>query len=159
MATSLDVARYIVKRFQERGDLITNLKLQKLLYYVQGWHLGITGERAFDGDFMAWVHGPVNYAVYQEFRDLRWNPIVRDVGEVHLDAALAQHVDDVLDVYGGDSAWELERRTHSEAPWIKARNGIPADAECRAVIGDDDIREFFAQQVADVTEDQQDATT
>lgn len=157
MHTALEVARYVVARFQERGDLITNLKLQKLLYYVQGWHLGLEGERAFDGEFMAWVHGPVNYAVYQEFRALRWNPITQDVGEVKLDEGLAQHVDDVLDVYGGENAWMLERMTHAEAPWINARGDLPPDAECRNIIRDDDMRAFFAEQAANV-QDQEDAS-
>lgn len=146
MPTALEAARYIVKRFQDRGDLITNLKLQKLLYYVQGWHLGLYGRRAFDGQFMAWVHGPVNYDVYNQFREHRWSPILVDVGKVTLDCDISKHIDDVLEVYGGDSAWELERRTHSEAPWIRARGGLPPDAECRNVISDDDMLEFFSAE-------------
>lgn len=153
MATANQVAHFIVRRFHERGDLITNLKLQKLLYYVQGWHLGLFGKRAFDGQFMAWVHGPVNYSVYQEFRDLRWNPILGDFSGATLDADLAKHVDDVLDAYGGDSAWELERRTHSETPWIKARGNLPADAECRTVIAEEDMMEFFAKQARDADQE------
>ena len=150
MATSIDVARFIVKWFQEHGDLVTNLKVQKLLYYVQGWHLGITKRRAFDGEFMAWIHGPVNYPVYQEFREFRWNPISRDMGEIVLDPEIEQHVRDVLSVYGDETAWELERRTHSESPWIKARGNLPADAECRTVIADDDMIEYFGGLISDV---------
>lgn len=47
MASAHEVARYIIRFFQEAGDPVTNLKLQKLLYYVQGWHLALRGNLHF----------------------------------------------------------------------------------------------------------------
>ncbi|MDP2247969.1 MAG: DUF4065 domain-containing protein, partial [Nitrosomonadales bacterium] len=79
MTTAINVARYIIRKFQDAGDPVTNLKLQKLLYYVQGWHLGIYNTPAFEDDFQAWVHGPVVPSTFQEYRHNRWNPIVEDV--------------------------------------------------------------------------------
>ena len=44
---------------------LTVLKVQKLLYYCQAWHMAFyDGRRLFDGPFEAWVHGPVNRTIY-----------------------------------------------------------------------------------------------
>jgi len=73
--TAHDVAKYIIAEFHEAEDFITNMKVQKLLYYVQGWHLGLYGAPVFDEQFQAWVHGPVQYEVYNEYKNYRWNLI------------------------------------------------------------------------------------
>ncbi|MGE7136186.1 Panacea domain-containing protein [Luteibacter sp. NPDC031894] len=149
MATAMDVAKYVIRTFQAREDLITNLKLQKLLYYVQGWHLGLYGARAFDGQFKAWVHGPVNLDVYHAFKHNRWNPILDEMPDVKLSAELEKHVDDVLEVYGGDTAWSLEQRTHRERPWLEARGTLQPDEECQTVISDRTMQAFFEEQGRD----------
>lgn len=147
MTTARDVAHYIIKTFQEAEDPVTNLKLQKLLYYVQGWHLGLNeGQPAFSGEFQAWVHGPVCPDIYHAFKQYRWNPIVEDVPEVPISTELKAHVDEVLEVYGAETGWALEQRTHREAPWLAARKGLPADAESTAVITPQSMGEFFASE-------------
>jgi len=155
MTTANDVAKYIVRKFQDGGDLITNLKLQKLLYYVQGWHLGLFGKRAFDGVFFAWIHGPVNTDVYHLYKRYRWNPISDEEPLVELPDALSKHVDDVLEVYGGDTAWSLEQRTHREEPWLLARGNLTPDEECHTVISDESMRVFFAKQAKGADGDQE----
>ena len=37
--SALDVAKYFLCKAHQEGDLVTNLKLQKLLYYAQAWYL------------------------------------------------------------------------------------------------------------------------
>ena len=144
MANINDVANYVVRAFQEAGDPVTNLKLQKLLYYIQGWHLALNdGRPAFDAEFQAWVHGPVCAEVYRAFKIYRWHPIVDEVPAPAIPAALAEHIDEVLAEYGGETGWALEQRTHTEAPWLDARGNLPPDAECRTVISRDSMREFF----------------
>ncbi|WP_395117756.1 Panacea domain-containing protein [Rhodanobacter sp. FW102-FHT14D06] len=155
MTTAKDVAGYIVKKFQDRGDLITNLKIQKLLYYVQGWHLGLHKERAFDGEFRAWIHGPVNLDVYHEYKRYRWTPISDEQLDVDLPKDLQEHVDEVLSVYGGDTAWALEHSTHLERPWLTARAGLNPDDEGHAVIRDEIMQEFFEEQAKDDGGDQE----
>lgn len=143
MKSAPEIAKYIVHFFQERQDPVTNLKLQKLLYYVQGWHLALFNKPAFSEEIQAWVHGPVVPEVYREYKSLRWNPIVEETAPVELEPELKALVDEVLDVYGGDGGWELERRTHSEAPWLEARNGLPPDAESHNVISLGAMSSYF----------------
>lgn len=47
MPSANKVADYFISRSREYGDYLTNLKLQKLLYYSQGWYLGLTGKPLF----------------------------------------------------------------------------------------------------------------
>ena len=147
--TASELARYIINHFQEAGDPITNLKLQKLLYYVQGWTLALQGRPAFTERLEAWVHGPVQPAVYGIYKSNRWNPIYQEVSSPDLDEEFADLVTEVLKVYGPDSAYELELRTHSEPPWIIARKGLAADEPSTSTITTESIKTYFEQLKSD----------
>lgn len=136
----------------ETQSLITNLKLQKLMYYAQAWHLAITGNRLFDETFEAWVHGPVLTKLYNDYKVFRWNPIQRDdlaegsyenIREEIQDGNVLEILDDVIEEYFGLSGYELERLTHLEDPWLYARNGIPNDEPSNAEIKDDWMIEYY----------------
>lgn len=132
------VADYFIQRVdREAGDDITHLKLQKLLYYAQAWHLAMHGKPLFRNTIEAWLHGPVIREVYDRFRHLSWNPI--PAGEtlensVRLDDATRAFLDEVWDVYGQYSAKKLEQMTHEEDPWLHARRGVfPANPSQRPI--------------------------
>ena len=141
--SAIEISKYIIRFFQKREDPITNLKLQKLLYYVQGWYLGLYEEELFSKDFQAWINGPVVPEVFQQYKDNRWNPIVNEVEEVKISDDIKKHVDEVLEVYGGDTGWALEMRTRRETPWINARGGIPADESSNNIISKESMKLFF----------------
>ena len=61
------VADYIISKNESS---IMHFKVQKLLYYIQSWSLGILGKPLFNGDFEAWVHGPVCKRIYNRFGSL-----------------------------------------------------------------------------------------
>ena len=143
MQAAASVAKYILRFFQEAGDPISNLKLQKLIYYCQGWHLAIRGTPLFTDRLEAWVHGPVQPSVYGTYKHNRWSSITEDVTDVTLTPDEKSIVDDVLAVYGSDSGYELEIRTHNEPPWIDARGGIPNDQESRAEISQSAMARVF----------------
>ena len=145
MVKSIDVAKYIINFFHECEDLITNLKLQKLLYYVQGWHLGLHGEPIFSDDFEAWVHGPVQPEIYRQYQHYRWNPISEDVKNPELDHLLVKHINEVLKEYATETAYSLERMTHLEDPWIIARGSIPHFEASTAQITKESMKNFFAR--------------
>ena len=75
MLNCFDIADYFVRLANETGDYISNLKLQKLVYYAQAWYLAISDEALFEEDFEAWVHGPVIPELYQEYKSFGWRPI------------------------------------------------------------------------------------
>lgn len=143
MAQAVEVARYVIRFFQEAGDPVSNLKLQKLLYYIQGWHLAIKKRPLFQSDFEAWVHGPVLPSIYGQYKHYRWNPITEDVAQPDFAPEEKAVIDEVLSVYGGDTGFALEQRSHTEAPWVDARAGIAQTQESRAVISKDGMQRFF----------------
>lgn len=155
MATYKDIADYFIAISNASGSLITNLKLQKLVYYAQAWHLGVYGEPIFDEDFQAWIHGPVLVALYDDYKDLKWRPIVRDdITEDRLFAlqeGFSQKLNDLLnevvDEYFVLDAYALEKSTHEEDPWIKARKGVPNDMPSNEIIDKKSMIEYYSQFV------------
>ena len=73
------IADYFIGLSNETGSLITNLKLQKLVYYAQAWSLALNNEELFADDFQAWVHGPVLVSLYDRYRTNKRNPIDKEV--------------------------------------------------------------------------------
>lgn len=98
---------------------------------------------AFNEDIQAWVHGPVQPAIYRQYQGYRWNPISEEATKPNLESDLTELIDEVLSAYGMDSGYELELRTHQERPWIEARNGMPADEPSNAVISTNSMKSFF----------------
>ena len=116
--TARDVARYFLA-IQDDEEAISNLKLQKLLYYAQGFSLALTGEPLYTEQIKAWIHGPVVPAVWHEYRHCGSGPIPRptDLDRDAIDPATRGLLDEVYSVYGQFSAWRLREMTHAEPPW------------------------------------------
>jgi uncharacterized phage-associated protein len=132
------------------GDPITNLKLQKLLYYAQGWILALADRPLFDDRIEAWPHGPVVPPVYGEFKKWQWNPIAENPGVPELLAPnIIAHLDEIMQVYGVLTAFHLERLTHKEEPWLEARKGLAPDAPCNEIIKPESMRRYFKAQLSD----------
>ncbi len=74
-----DIARWFIAWAENVDAEVSNLKLQKLLYYAQGHRLGATGEPLFSDPIQAWAHGPVVAEVYHAYKDYGKNPIDPDV--------------------------------------------------------------------------------
>lgn len=146
MVNIKDVANYfLTKTDGESGDIMTHLKLQKLVYYAQGWHLAIYGEPFFNSDFEAWAHGPVNPDLFQEYRIYGWDPILSpdDFDDSVFSSDEKELLDDVWNLYGRYGAKYLERLTHKEEPWREARGNIPEGAYCSTQISEDTMREYY----------------
>lgn len=71
------IANAIISWCNKYQKPIDNLKLQKLLYLVQGLSLAIIGERAFNEPIEAWRYGPVVRSVYQQAKIYRDQQITK----------------------------------------------------------------------------------
>ena len=145
--TALQVADYYIRATLDRGEGLTNLKLQKLLYYAQAWSLALYDRAVFDDPIEAWVHGPVVASVFRRFKQYRWNPITSPAERESVPVTARPHLDEVLKVYGSFSATELERMTHAEEPWREARGGIPDHQPSRAVISLGTMKTYYSQRL------------
>lgn len=144
---SIDIfADYLItKPDSEAGDNITHLKLQKLLYYAQGWHLALYGEPLFEEHFEAWAHGPVAPVVYHRFKEYGAAPI--PISEAlyadEVNEEEAEFLDELWDVYGDFSAKKLKELSHQEAPWLLARGNRGAAERCTEIITHESMARFF----------------
>jgi uncharacterized phage-associated protein len=117
----------LVMSVPDYGDVLTNLKLQKLLYYSQGVHLGLHGTPLFADDFIAWEHGPVIPALYRKYKSAGASGIMPPMGIVLPEFTEAEIAvfDEVYRVFGQFSAWKLREMTHNESPWLEtAQNEV-----------------------------------
>jgi|SRR5580698_6409028 uncharacterized phage-associated protein len=138
-----EVAETIIAESRKRNlSELTNLKLQKLLYYCQVWELAFRDEPLFGEEIEAWIHGPVVPRVFGMFKEYRWSVIERNVTPL-TEARVLSHINEVLDSYGEYSATALERLTHSEEPWIYARKGLTSDAPSRNVIPKEHMKRYY----------------
>jgi uncharacterized phage-associated protein len=143
LISARDVAKYILAHFRAKATPINNLKLQKLLYYTQAWHAAIFGTPLFADKIEAWVHGPVVPCVYQDYKSFWWSPITSDVS-YEAPPEAAELIDNVLVAYGELNAWDLEKLSHSEDPWKRARAGIPPDQASKSIITLDSMKAFYS---------------
>ncbi len=103
----------------EDADLISNLKLQKLLYYAQGTFLGLTGHKLFGDPIVAWEHGPVVEKIYHQYKAYKGNGIVftDDFDFSQIGEEDTEILKSVYETFGQYSAWKLRNMTHAETPW------------------------------------------
>jgi len=142
-----DVADALLFIAREYGDNLTHLKLQKLVFYADAWHMVLNdGTPLISEQFEAWVHGPVVRSLYDRFRGSSWHPIMDEVSYPHsADESVQNHLKDLYEVFGACSAFELEKMTHDEEPWIQARGGLEPDQACTREIDKALMHSFYSQ--------------
>lgn len=148
-----DMANFIILYFKKNGIMINPLKLQKLLYYIQGWHLVYFDKNPmFPEQPEAWVNGPVYRNVYDVFSgryrtydniagagadDDIDNKLKASTKKLNLEPEQAEFVDAIFKRYGKISHEKLVFMTHSEKPWLEARKGLgPFDYSTRTITHD-----------------------
>jgi len=119
MPTAFDVANVIISLAEQIGEPVTNMKLQKLLYYSYAWHLVEFNTKLFPEQIQAWQYGPVVPSVYVQYSDYGADNIKEPVdgNADQVSGESRELIEEVFSVYGGKSAIELMRLSHSEAPW------------------------------------------
>jgi uncharacterized phage-associated protein len=146
MKTAKQIADYILFFAHDSGSFISNLKLQKLLYYTQAWHLALKDRPLFDGKFEAWVHGPVHNDTYQIFKVYGYKNIDAEVSKPELDDETESFLKEVMEEYFPLDAYQLEQLTHQESPWIIARGNLPPTEPSNAVISESEMTKFYRAQ-------------
>ena len=144
MASVHDVARYILRK----AGPMSAMKLQKLAYYAQAWHLVWDEEPLFPERIEAWANGPVVPVLYREhrgdFKLDRWR-----LGSIQsLTASECETIAIIIDHYGDKPAHWLSELTHKESPWREARQGLPPGARGDAEITHAAMSEYYGSLVA-----------
>ncbi len=147
MPSVKDVANYFLASVdEEAGDSLSNLKLQKLCYYAQGYHLALRDKPLFSDEIQAWEHGPVIPSLYRAYRQFGAGPIPRPRNFdpiAALDADTRDILAEVNEVFGQFSASKLRNMTHAEPPWLSAYQQGPSTA-----ISHEAMRNYFSTLLA-----------
>lgn len=153
-----ELARYVIAYNDNHGELITNKKLQKLLYYIKAWGLVYFDDGIVDDDFEAWIHGPVCVVVYNQYKTFGYKPISQEYDNGSSSTLLKEFrkkqpnkdkidlINAVIEKYGSLSSFQLELLSHSEKPWIEARDGLSPIDTGHSVIKSQTMREFYSQK-------------
>lgn len=151
----LDVSRYIINYSNAKDYGISNLKLQKILYFVQAYFLIQTGFPCFKEKIEAWDFGPVIPVAYRAFKGFAstdiptinsyiaydkhkiWETERIEFNEGCIDNKDKVLIDKVVDKFSEYSATDLVKLTQHQKPWIDAINSE------RAEITKESILEYF----------------
>jgi uncharacterized phage-associated protein len=142
MKKVISVAAYILENF---GPM-TAMKLQKLVYYSQAWHMVWEDNTLFDSSIEAWKNGPVVMDLYRlhagEFMMATTKLPVSD--NTCLATGEKESIDLVCQHYNKFTAQQLSDKTHSEAPWLDARSDVTDGENSDTIISPDAIYEYYS---------------
>ena len=102
-------------------EYMTNLKLQKLLYYAQGIYLSKYKKPLFHEKIYAWEHGPVIKEVYNKYKSFGGKGIEFDGSAIEFPDEIDKFLESIYNRFGQYSAWKLRNMTHKEEPWLSTK--------------------------------------
>lgn len=135
---ALDISRYIINYSNQKNYGVSNLKLQKLLYFVQAEFLAYSDDKApcFDEEIEAWGFGPVVPCVYQAFKQYgsgnipsiteyteitdTWQISKKTFSKNIIKARDRKKIADIIEGLSEYSATALVSITHNQAPWMNS---------------------------------------
>jgi len=151
MARATDVASYLVylqNNESEKGSYysLSNLKLQKMMYYCQGGHYKWDNRRLItDNEFEAWKYGPVISEIYHEYSRFGQNDIklisipTEEYFENALDDDERETISSIWQQLKEYNAFDLVETSHNETPWLEAKKLN------ENLIKEETIKKFFTE--------------
>ena len=140
--SALTIAQYIIEYCNDTGRTISNLKLQKILYFVQAEFLVSKGVVCFHDRIEAWDFGPVVPSVYHHYRVYGSASIpyvsASVCGQIY--DADKEKIEGIVEECADFSSTALVRITHRQDPWIKAYR-----PNANNEITPQSIKEFFQE--------------
>jgi len=168
------IANHFLKVAADQNEPLTPMRIQKLVYFANGWHLALKGDPLIGEQVEAWRFGPVIPSLYHAFRKYGDQPItalaIRPVSDFRSLGENACHkmapslddipdqaeftkafLDRIWDTYGGYSAIQLSNETHrAGSPWhtifTQCEGNIPKRTDIPAELMRDYFRSFIRQR-------------
>lgn len=148
MTNIFDVAKYILQKEQK----MTAMKLQKLCYYSQAWHLVWEEKPLFLNVFQAWENGPVSPDLYQWHKGqfiVEENETLNSHCDNDLTSDETDTIDCILRDYKKYTAQQLSDLTHQEKPWRETyQKHRDMSGRCNAEISLGLMHEFYSGLLA-----------
>lgn len=124
----LENSYYVIEYFNGNDKEVTNLKIQKLMYFLEAIYMVITKEdHLFDTPFYAWAYGPVSKILYDQYRAFESYPIELSEEEKQLGRNISsenkKYIEVLFKLFGDMKASELVDLTHiKSSPWYELYN-------------------------------------
>lgn len=143
MYDAVDVCNYVINYCNAKKYGISNLKLQKILYFIQAYFLIEKSQKCFINKIVAWGCGPVVPEAYHKFKKYGGcNIYSSEFGNYNrISKEDKECINKVIEKFRDYSSVDLTNLTLNQAPWINAYN--------RHVIKEitpDLIKEYFAEE-------------
>ena len=137
MEKILNVAEYIFREYYRvTGELIDEMKLQKLLYFSQRETLAILNKPLFNEEFEGWKYGPISREIRTVFTEDGMNAETEDIKS---DSKYI--INNVILEYGALASWKLSELSHKEVSWLNSRRGSKEGENGNRKIKLEDIKE------------------
>ncbi len=138
------VANYfIILGLDDKEEYMTNLRLNKLMYFAQAWSLALLHKPLFQESIEAWAYGPVVPSIYREYKENGKRPIESVSPEFSIEMFSDEErelLSSVMAAYRKYSTPGLVDIAHiKDGPWDKAYNSN------KRIIDQEDIRKFFSK--------------
>jgi uncharacterized phage-associated protein len=119
-----DISQYFLFKAEtsDREELLSNLKLQKLVYYAQGLYLAMFNKPLFDEKIEAWPYGPVIPELYNKFKKYGRKGISanKTFDSSKINRKDMEFLDNIYNMFGQFSGSRLIEISHSDACWENA---------------------------------------
>lgn len=145
-------AYYLINKFNENHNDVTNLQIQKLMYFFEAYYMNIYEDvdKLYECNFNAWAYGPVAIPLYKEFKKFGNDPIILSDEDRRKGKEISQNKKKLLDniyvAFRGKSSIELVKLTHMKnSPWDKVwkENGEKVGYGASTYIDKSETKEWF----------------
>jgi uncharacterized phage-associated protein len=129
------IANCVLDLADAEGIQLSNLALQKIVYFCHAWHLVETGDPLVKTEFEAWQHGPVLQYLYRQFKAFENQPIraratamnphsgKQELVPYQIDSDTIDRIKKVVGFYGKMEPWDLVDMSHEKGgPWYEVWN-------------------------------------
>ena len=119
--SALDVAKYVINYEHSQGREVSNLRLQKLLYFIQAKVLMETDAPCFNDEMQAWAFGPVVPVVYYQYKIFAGMDITSEDDTPNFSKKISSYITETLEDCSKYPTFQLVDITHTQDPWKNAR--------------------------------------
>lgn len=140
MYSAYDIADYIIQQYDSQGKTVSNLKLQKILYFIQAEFLVSIKKPCFTEQIEAWSFGPVVPEIFCKYRVYGCINIPVSKNKIRLTTKDTAMINDIINECDKYSASELTQITLHQLPWINAY-----EQGCKNIILNGDIQKYFTR--------------
>ncbi len=141
-------SEYIVEYYKKEGKSITNLELQKLMYFLEAIYMVSTGEdHLYKEEFLAWNFGPVNLELYNRYKSFGRYPIELDK-TININSANLKYIENLYYLFKDFTPTALVNLSHREgSPWYNIYNRNNGNIPKNEIISKEDTKNWFLSLV------------